>query len=300
VTARISNLGYAVFGVSDLAAWQRFAQDIIGLQLGRGVPGESLALRMDDHEQRLLLTRTGEDDLLALGWEFDSEDDLESFVAQLQRGGTRVVAGSPGLADNRRVTRLYCCDDPNGFVHEFYVAAFRAPMSDAFRSKVLRGGIDAGRLGAGHAVTIARNYRQSVDFYRQTLGLKVSDYIKGPIAGTDIFLDLTFFRAATGRHHSLATVEMPMPKKIHHFMVQASDMNDVGLAYDRCLDAGVPIMMGPGHHPNDQMYSFYCVTPSGFGLEFGWGGIVIDDSQWEVRTYSQPSDWGHRPPPAAA
>jgi hypothetical protein len=91
-----------------------------------------------------------------------------------------------------------------------------------------------------------------------------------------------------------------MPKRIHHFMVQASDMNDVGLAYDRCLNAGVPIMMGPGHHPNDQMFSFYCVTPSGFGLEFGWGGIVIDDANWEVRTYSQPSDWGHRPPQASA
>ncbi|HYJ97219.1 MAG TPA: VOC family protein [Burkholderiaceae bacterium] len=300
MSARISNLGYAVFGVGDLDAWQRFALDIVGLQAGRGVARQSLALRMDDYEQRLLLTETGEDDLVALGWEFDTEDGLEVFVDQAKRGGTRVSAGSSELADGRRVTRLYTCDDPNGFQHEFYVAAARAPMADTFRSKVLRGGFDAGRLGAGHAVTVAKNYKQSVDFYRSVLGLKVSDYIKGPIAGTDIFLDLTFFHAATGRHHSLATVEFPMPKKIHHFMVQANDMNDVGLAYDRCLNAGVPIMMGPGHHPNDQMFSFYCVTPSGFGLEFGWGGIVIDDDHWEVRTYSQPSDWGHRPPQATA
>ena len=298
--ARISNLGYAVFGVSDLNAWQRFAQDIVGLQAGRCEPGRSLALRMDDFEQRLLLTQTGEDDLVALGWEFDTGEDLDAFVEQLTRAGTRVSTASAQLLDSRRVARLHGCDDPNGFRHEFYVAAARAPMSETFRSRVLRGGFDAGRLGAGHAVTIARNYKQSVDFYRNTLGLKVSDYIKGPIAGTEIFLDLTFFHAATGRHHSLATVEFPSPKKIHHFMVQATDMNDVGLAYDRCLNAGVPIMMGPGHHPNDQMFSFYCVTPSGFGLEFGWGGIVIDDDHWEVRTYSQPSDWGHRPPQAAA
>lgn len=300
MTARISNLGYAVFGVSDLDAWQRFAQDIVGLQPGRGVPGQSLALRLDDYEQRLLLAQTGEDDLVALGWEFDTEDELESYVEQLQRASTPVATASRELAESRRVERLYRCDDPNGFQHEFYVAAARAPMFDSFRSKVLRGAFDAGRLGAGHAVTVCRNYKQSVDFYRKTLGLKVSDYIRGPIAGTDILLDLTFFHAATGRHHSLATVAFPSPKKIHHFMVQATDMNDVGLAYDRCLSAGVPIMMGPGHHPNDQMFSFYCVTPSGFGLEFGWGGIVIDDAKWEVRTYRQPSDWGHRPPQAAA
>lgn len=300
MAARISNLGYAVFGVSDLDAWSRFAQNIVGLQLGRSVPGQSLALRMDDYEQRLLLTRTGEDDLLAIGWEFDTEDDLEGYVDGLKRADRRCPPAPPELVESRRVTKLYLLDDPNGFQHELYYAAARAPMSDAFRSKVLRGSFDAGRLGAGHAVTIARNYQQSVDFYRHTLGLKISDYIRGPIAGTDIFLDLTFLHAATGRHHSLATVEFPSPKRIHHFMVQATDMNDVGLAYDRCLSAGVPIMMGPGHHPNDQMFSFYCVTPSGFGLEFGWGGIVIDDAHWEVRTYSQPSDWGHRPPQASA
>lgn len=298
--AGISNLGYAVFGVSDLQAWERFGRDIVGLQPGRSVPGRLLALRMDDYEQRLLLTRTGEDDLLALGWEFNSEDELECYVEKLQCGTIRCRAGSTPLCESRCVTKLYVCDDPNGFCHEFYVAAARSPMADSFRSQVLRGGFDAGRLGAGHAVTLARDYRQTVDFYKDTLGLKVSDYIKGPIPGTDIFLDLTFFHAATGRHHSLATAAMPGAKRIHHFMVQATDMNDVGLAYDRCLNAGVPIMMGPGHHPNDQMFSFYCATPSGFGLEFGWGGIVIDDARWEVRTYSQPSDWGHRPPQSAA
>src|SRR5688572_26105957 len=136
MTARISNLGYAVFGVSDLDAWQRFAQDVVGLQAGRNVPGQSLALRMDDYEQRLLLTKTGEDDLLALGWEFDTEDELEAFVEQTKRNGTRLSTGSSELADGRRVTRLYSCDDPNGFRHEFYAAAARAPMSETFRSKV--------------------------------------------------------------------------------------------------------------------------------------------------------------------
>lgn len=298
--AGISNLGYAVFGVSDLTAWERFGCDIVGLQAGRREPGRSLAFRMDDYEQRLLLTATGEDDLLALGWEFDTEDALQAHVTRLQRAGVGCKPAPAQLVDSRRVAELYVCDDPNGFCHEFYVAAARAPMADFFRSTVLRGGFDAGRLGAGHAVTVAKDYKASVDFYKSVLGLKVSDYIQGPIPGTDIFLDLTFFHSATGRHHSLATAAMPGDKRIHHFMVQASDMNDVGLAYDRCLNAGVPIMMGPGHHPNDQMFSFYCATPSGFGLEFGWGGLVIDDANWEVRTYSQPSDWGHRPPAMVA
>jgi len=115
----------------------------------------------------------------------------------------------------------------------------------------------------------------------------------------EIPFDATFFHTATGRHHSFATAALPFPKRIHHIMVEVSDFNDVGLAYDRCLAAGVPIMMGLGHHPNDGMFSFYAITPSGFAIEFGHGGCVVDDQTWHVRTYSQLSDWGHAPPAAA-
>ena len=28
-------------------------------------------------------------------------------------------------------------------------------------------------------------------------------------------------------------------------------------------------------HPNDHMFSFYVRTPSGFSVEYGWGGLLI-------------------------
>jgi hypothetical protein len=70
-------------------------------------------------------------------------------------------------------------------------------------------------------------------------------------------------------------------------------MDDVGFAHDRCVKAGFPVAMALGHHPNDHMFSFYVQTPSGFLIEYGYGGIVIDDQNWEVKSYSQLSDWGH-------
>jgi len=45
------------------------------------------------------------------------------------------------------------------------------------------------------------------------------------------------------------------------------------------------------------MFSFYVATPGGFGLEIGWGGLIIEKGNWEVKTYSQPSDWGHQQGP---
>ncbi|ATE58645.1 VOC family protein [Thauera sinica] len=297
--ASISTLGYMVLGVRDLNAWERFAVDVIGMQAGRRIPGRFLALRMDEREQRLVLEASGEDDMLAAGWEFDTEEALDEYVAQLRGRGVDVAAGSGELAEARRVERLFACVDGDGLRHEFYFGARRAAMSDAFRSGVLKGAFNTGRLGVGHFVAVGKDGGEAQAFYRQVLGVRVSDYIRGEVA-PGATMEVAFFHAGTGRHHSVATAQIPFPfpKRIHHIMVEATDMNDVGLAYDRCIAAGLPIEMGLGHHPNDQMFSFYVKTPSGFALEFGFGGIVVDDATWEVKRYSQLSDWGHRHPVA--
>jgi len=85
-------------------------------------------------------------------------------------------------------------------------------------------------------------------------------------------------------------------KKIHHLMFQVGEIWDVGSAYDRVNDAGLELEMTLGSHPNDRMLSFYVRTPSGFSIEYGAGGLVIDDATWMVRTYDKLDDWGHRPP----
>ena len=299
----VSTLGYMVLGVSDLAAWEAFAVHVLGLQAGARTPGESLALRMDDYEQRILLLRSELDDFLAAGWEFESDAALDAFVNQVRERGVEVLEESAQVAAQRHVARLFVCHDPDGIRHEFYSAARRARMRDSFRSSVLRGGFSTGRLGVGHFVTASQQGRgaQTRAFCEDVLGLRLSDTINGD-AAPGLRLDVSFFHARTGRHHSMAIAEAPFPapKRIHHIMVECTDPNDVGLAYDRCKQAGVPILMELGHHPNDQMFSFYMVAPSGFAIEFGAGGIVVDDDTWEVRRYTELSDWGHglNPPPA--
>ncbi len=290
----ISNLGYAVLGVSDLAAWERFAVELMGFQAGRREDGRLLALRMDEREQRILLERGDDDDLRAAGWQFDTEDDLLAFVASARAKGVAVEACSAERARGRRVERLFSLPDPNGFQHELYFGPAVARAADAFRSSVLKGpGFRTGPLGLGHLLPRANDYAGTVTFYREVLGLKVSDYIREEI-GPGMVADATFFHAATGRHHSIATAGYPAPKILNHLMVEVQDMDDVGLAYDRCVKAGCTITMELGHHPNDRMFSFYVRTPSGFAMELGWGGIVIDDASWQVITYDRMSDWGHK------
>ena len=140
---------------------------------------------------------------------------------------------------------------------------------------------------------MSKDYEVSASFYQKVLGLKISDYIRAEVA-PGVVVNATFFHSATGRHHSLATGQFPASKILNHFMVQLADMDDVGMAYDRAREAGVPLVLELGHHPNDKMFSFYAQTPSGFAVEIGSGGVVIDDQNWKVVTYSQLSDWGHK------
>jgi hypothetical protein len=48
------------------------------------------------------------------------------------------------------------------------------------------------------------------------------------------------------------------------------------------------------------MVSFYVMTPSGFEVEYGWGGRLVDDATWIVQRHDRGTLWGHKPQIEAA
>ncbi len=49
-----------------------------------------------------------------------------------------------------------------------------------------------------------------------------------------------------------------------------------------------------GRHPNDLITSFYMHTPSDILVEYGWGGVEVDDATWQPHEMtSVGSFWGH-------
>jgi len=288
----INQLGDVYIEASDLAAWEAFGSDILGLQLVSKDNGR-LAFRMDQHEQRIVVVKGPADDVSISGWEAESEAALLESVARLKAAGVAVEEGSKELAKERRVERVFSCVDPDGNRLELYYGP--AITHEPFRSKVLRSAFVTGAQGLGHCFLIAKKDRKAtLDFYVGALGLKVSDYIRQEIA-PGIVADAAFLHC-NGRHHSLGVAAMPVPKRIHHVLLEVADISDVGRAYDRVNDAGIPLEMTLGMHPNDKMLSFYVRTPSGFAIEFGFGGLQVDDSNWTVKSFDQLSEWGHRPP----
>ena len=63
---------------------------------------------------------------------------------------------------------------------------------------------------------------------------------------------------------------------------------------DRVYASGAAPLVGLGRHVNDQMISFYVQTPSGFRLEYGAGGLLIDPDTHVATRYTDDKVWGHQ------
>jgi 3,4-dihydroxy-9,10-secoandrosta-1,3,5(10)-triene-9,17-dione 4,5-dioxygenase len=85
--------------------------------------------------------------------------------------------------------------------------------------------------------------------------------------------------------------------QLMHILIEVADLDSVGRAMDRCLDGAAPMSVTLGRHWNDEMVSFYVRTPSGFDVEYGYGGRRIDAAEWSRRAQGGSgavSLWGHR------
>ncbi len=289
-----TQLGYLGLGVTDVDAWCRFATDVLGLQVLPCEPDGTVLARLDAYQYRFVFTESSADDLDLIGWEVSDERALADLASRLEASGVAVSHGDQAARDRRRVVDLIAFADPNGITTEAYYGPL-VNHAEPFHSPRPMSGFVAGSQGLGHITMTVDSLADSLHFYRDLLGLRMSDWIRPqPERGVQSELNLAFLHC-NARHHSMAFWEMTLPKRLHHFMVQARDLDYVGDTYYLCQREGVPIDLTLGRHSNDQMLSFYMKSPSGFDVELGWGAIEIDDDNWTVQLHTNGSMWGHLP-----
>ena len=243
----------------------------------------SLAFRMDDRKQRVIVNADTEGGAGFFGWDVADAAALDALGAQLERAGVKVARGSRALAGERRVADLIVFADPIGNRLEAFHGAETA--AKPFQPGRSISGFRTGPLGLGHAVLTVERLDEVVPFYRDLLGFRLSDYILKPFRA--------FFFHVNPRHHSLAFIETGK-NGIHHMMVELFSLDDVGQAYDIALTEPESIGSTFGRHTNDYVTSFYSRSPSGFMVEYGWGGRLVEPGNWVAQEYTTgPSLWGH-------
>jgi 3,4-dihydroxy-9,10-secoandrosta-1,3,5(10)-triene-9,17-dione 4,5-dioxygenase len=286
----VNSLGYVVVSAEDLAPWELFAEECLGLQkatLGGKFERETLHLRSDERSWRLAVELGPNGGLVALGFEVPGRAALELLRTRLEQAG-HPVRVMPELAGQRHVTALMTANDPSGVPLEFFYGG--KTDRDAFVSP--RGAhFVTGVQGFGHAVISVADADETYRFYVDLLGFRDSDVIAlGPIKLS--------FLSPSPRHHSLAYSEAPggTGGELNHIMLEVDTLDAVGRALDRCIDRKIPIEAMLGKHTNDHIISFYCESPSGLHVEYGWSGRQVDDSTHVTGFYDSASYWGHRRP----
>jgi 2,3-dihydroxybiphenyl 1,2-dioxygenase len=278
----IQALGYVGVHARSLEDWTSFGTGFLGMQLVEKT-NKRLALRMDDRKQRIVVSEDGNEGVAFFGWEAADAAALERCATRLQRAGVPVLRGTRALADERRVKDLIVLADPLGNRLEIFHGAECA--SDAFKPGRSISGFRTGPLGMGHAVLHVKNINDVLPFYQDVLGFRLSDYMVRPFNA--------YFFHANPRHHSIAFIETGR-NATHHLMVELFSLDDVGQCYDLALGEEGRIGTTLGRHINDEVTSFYSNSPSGFMVEYGWGGRVIEVDNWEPEEVKWgPSMWGH-------
>lgn len=286
---KITSLAYLRLESPDAKAWATFGPEVLGMTVSEDPRGRSdtVALTNDDRPGRLTISEGPNHRLDRVGWQVPNAEELHAAARTLEAAGVPVRRGTEEQCRAAQVSGLIGFTDPAGIEHELSYGQLVVPGS--FRPGRAMSGFVAGEQGLGHVLLIVPDLDESLGFYRDVLGFRVSDEI-------DIHGSRAVFLHINRRHHSLAIMGMPGVRGLHHLMLQVEEVDDVGMAHDLCLDREIPIAMTLGRHTNDRMLSFYLRSPSGFEIEYGWGAQTVDDEEaWVVTRMRNASTWGHRP-----
>ena len=279
---QIQALGYIGVAAQGLDDWANFGTRFMGMQMVDRT-SKRMAMRMDDRKQRVIIEDHGRQGLGYIGWETADQAALDALAARLEAKGVAVQRTDRALAEERKVKDLIRFVDPLGNQMEAFWGA--ETTADAFKPGRSISGFRTGPLGMGHAVLHVEDVDAVVPFYRDVLGFNTSDWMVKPFKA--------HFFHVNPRQHSLALLETGR-KGFHHFMVELFSLDDVGQAYDIANNMDGALLTTMGRHTNDFMTSFYTKSPSDFGIEYGWGGRLIEPGRHEPSEMNKGGSlWGH-------
>lgn len=250
---RYARLGYVAVNVSDLDRSSAFYEGLWGLQANGGTT-EMRFFRCSDNHHDFILFK-GEPGLKRIGWQMESEADVDHVAARLKKHGHKVVEVDQKETELLRQSRSVRFSCPyTGATHEYFasIAQEGEPWVPT-QANIQR---------IGHLVLKTPQFREAVEFYNNVLNFPTSDAI-GDI--------VNFMRCFPNPlHHSIGLSNSTGPG-LHHVNFMVSEIDDIGRALWRFEKNNVPIVRGPGRHPPSGSVFLYVLDPDGITVEYSFG-----------------------------
>lgn len=280
MTSLINELAYVVIEGADLDAWARFGEHLLGFEVRRN--GDALTMKMDGRAQRYLILAGGGSAYPTLAWEIADAQAFTLVQNRLKALGietTRLSEEEIRIRQADGGVRFVC---RNGISHEL---VYGLVGEGAFQSSGDVTGFVTGRGGVGHTAWMIPNVDAMDELMLGAFEMSLREDISAPAMRGH-------FYGCNQRHHSLAAFG-DKPLQLEHLMVEMAELDDVGRAMDRCEMLGYKLLQPLGRHRTDHMVSFYVETPSGFGMEVGFNGVLCGDDWIEHREERRRRPWGH-------
>ncbi|PAL24239.1 VOC family protein [Sphingopyxis sp. GW247-27LB] len=285
---RYKRLGYVWLNVTDLDRSRRFYTEIVGLALV-GEDDGHVFLRCSDRHHDIILSQHREAGLKEIGWQMENARALEALRERFGADGIRTVSLSPSECETMRTDDgFWMTEGHTGARMRFYCHMEAAGGS--FRPSHTR----IARLG--HVVLASPDMAATEKFFSDTMNFRVSDRIEGAVVHMRCF--------PNPLHHSFG-IGAATHAQLHHVNFMVTDADDIGEADARMKQHDVPIVYGPGVHPQSGSMFFYYLDPDGLTLEYSFGMEEFPESQPRdprlfPLTVESMDEWGAMPHPRFA
>ncbi len=252
------DIRYVRLGTRDLDAADRFAREVVGLELAR-VEAGARYYRSDDRDHTLVYFEGDARDH-TVGFELRDAAKLDAAAAALSDQGLAVRRGSADASEQRRVRSFVSFNDLTGN----RIDLVERPHHSGKRHFP---SLDAGITGFSHVGLCSTDAPRDEAFWCGQLGARVSDRIG----------DAALLRIDPV-HHKIAL--FPTSRSgVQHVNHQVAGIDDVMRAWYRLRELGVKIVFGPGRHPTSGAVFLYFEGPDGMVFEYSTGVRLISAEQ---------------------
>lgn len=225
------------------------------------------------------------------------EDDVQRFQEQLQRAGIRRLDPPPGFESNGIWFR-----DCNGLLVELRVAEKSSPDAKSSVEHELGG---PGRRTApirgttaevrprrlSHVLVFVRDVAESIRFYGDVLGMRLSDESGGVVA---------FMHGIHGSDHHMVAFAKSSAPGLHHCSWDVPSIQDIGLGAMHMADSGYAKGWGLGRHVLGSNYFHYVRDPWGSYSEYSCDiDYIPAEMDWQGESHAIENSfylWGPEPP----
>lgn len=265
--ARVTDIRYVGYGVTDLAAERTFYAETWGLK-EVGEKDGMVHFATHGHDElyvvRLRQSDVQQVDIIALA--ADTREDVDQLHDKVVASGCQIVFAPKALTTlgGGYGFRFF---SPDGLPFEISAEVARGEARQLERW-------DAIPEKISHIVLHSPKHKALADFFIEVLGFRLSDWLG----------DFMGFLRCNEWHHRIAI--LPGPPCLNHVAYDVLSVDDMMRGISRLKKADHDIQWGPGRHTAGNNTFSYFVTPSGFTVEYTAELEKVDDATWVAQVHT--------------